>query len=52
MNVESVLDAVVERVPEPKKLSRTSELLPHNSTENEPDAKKALIFDSQYDSYK
>ena len=52
MNVASVLDAVVERVPEPKKLSRTSELLPHNSTENEPDAKKALIFDSQYDSYK
>ena len=52
MNVESVLNAVVERVPEPKKLSRTSELLPHNSTENEPDAKKALIFDSQYDSYK
>ncbi len=52
MNVESVLDAVIERIPEPKKLSQTSELLPHSSTENEPNAKKALIFDSQYDSYK
>ncbi len=52
LNVESVLDAVIARVPEPKKLSRTSELLPHESNENEPAAKKALIFDSQYDSYK
>ena len=52
LNVESILDAVVERIPEPKKLSRDSELLPHDSTENESGVTKALIFDSQYDSYK
>lgn len=52
MNVEAVLDAVLERVPEPKKLSRESDLLPHESTDNESGVTKALIFDSQYDSYK
>jgi GTP-binding protein LepA len=35
INVESVLDAVLERIPEPKKLSKHSELLPHESVENE-----------------
>lgn len=52
LNVDAVLDAVLEKIPEPKKLSQTSELLPHESTDNEPEAKKALIFDSQYDPYK
>lgn len=31
MNVETILDAVIERMPEPKKLSRSSELLPHDA---------------------
>jgi GTP-binding protein LepA len=31
LNVETILDAVIERMPEPKKLSKTSELLPHES---------------------
>ena len=35
VNVESILDAVITLVPEPKKLSRESDLLPHESTENE-----------------
>lgn len=35
VNVESVLDAVIERIPEPKKLSRESDLLPHESEDNE-----------------
>ena len=52
LNVDAVLDAVLLKVPEPKKLSQLSELLTHESTENEPEAKKALIFDSQYDPYK
>lgn len=52
MNVESVLDAVVSRIPEPKKLSRESDLLSYSSSDNEGWVTKALIFDSQYDSYK
>lgn len=52
INVEAILDAVIERMPEPKKLSPTSELLPHESTEWEMGITKALIFDSQYDPYK
>lgn len=52
LNVETILDEVISRIPEPKKLSRESELLPHESTENEPNVTKALIFDSQYDPYK
>lgn len=52
MNVESVLDAIVERIPEPRKLSKNSEILEHNSSENDTESVKALIFDSQYDTYK
>jgi GTP-binding protein LepA len=52
INVEAILDAVIERIPEPKKLSQASELLVHESTENESGVTKALIFDSQYDPYK
>ncbi len=52
INVEAILDAVIERIPEPKKLSRASELLVHESMDNEAGVTKALIFDSQYDPYK
>ena len=52
INVETILDAVLTRIPEPKKLSQASELLMHESTDNESGVTKALIFDSQYDPYK
>lgn len=52
MNVESILDVVIEKIPEPKKLSRESDLLPHESEDGESEVTKALIFDSQYDPYK
>lgn len=52
LNVETVLDAVVKRIPEPRKLSVKSEILDHASTENDTESVKALIFDSQYDTYK
>lgn len=52
LNVETVLDAIVERIPEPRKLSINSEILDHNSLENDKESVKALIFDSQYDTYK
>ncbi len=51
-NVETILDAVLDRIPEPRKLSRLSELLPFESWENQSWVTKALIFDSQYDPYK
>jgi GTP-binding protein LepA len=51
-NVETILDAVLGRIPEPRKLSVTSELLPFESVENQTWVTKALIFDSQYDPYK
>ncbi len=51
-NVESILDAVIERVPEPKKLDRSSQLVPNASPDAETGAVKALVFDSQYDTYK
>lgn len=52
MNVETVLNAIVERIPEPRKLSKDSEILPHETEENDTESVKALIFDSQYDTYK
>ncbi len=52
LNVEAVLDAIVERIPEPRKLSKNSEILPHETTDNDTESVKALIFDSQYDMYK
>lgn len=52
VNVESILDAVLERMPEPKKLSKESILIGHDDIENESEVTKALIFDSQYDTYK
>ncbi len=52
LNVEQVLDAVVTHIPEPKGLSGASELVPHASPEFDRTSVKALIFDSQYDTYK
>jgi translation elongation factor EF-4 len=65
LNVETILDAIVERIPEPKKLDQFSNLVPvilSETKEPEPldrhaslamtGTLKALIFDSQYDSYK
>ncbi|MDD2487144.1 MAG: translation elongation factor 4 [Candidatus Gracilibacteria bacterium] len=51
-NVESLLDAIIERVPLPKKLDKESNLIPFESTSDEPGVVKGLIFDSQYDTYK
>ncbi len=45
-NVEKVLDAVIERVKKPKIFSE------NESLKNEDDELKALVFDSQYDSYR
>lgn len=52
INIEAILDAIVERIPEPKKLSAASEILPHDTSDADTDVTKALIFDSQYDPYK
>ncbi len=46
LNVEKVLDAVVERTPEPKEATSKS---PDNSKK---DATRALIFDSYFDDYR
>ncbi len=51
-NVESVLNAVVELVPEPKQLTIDSELVVHGDARADHNAVKALVFDSQYDTYK
>ena len=51
-NVEAVLDAVLEYVPEPKKLDQDANLVSHEDPTATTDVTKALIFDSQYDMYK
>ncbi len=51
-NVELVLDAVLEYVPEPQKLDADANLVKHNDPSATTDVTKALIFDSQYDTYK
>lgn len=51
-NVELVLDAVLEYVPEPKKLDLSANLVSHDDPTATTDVTKALIFDSQYDTYK
>jgi GTP-binding protein LepA len=51
-NVETILDAVLERFPEPKRLDAESGLVAHASVDAEAGAVKALVFDSQYDTYK
>ncbi|EKD29677.1 MAG: hypothetical protein ACD_78C00320G0016 [uncultured bacterium (gcode 4)] len=51
-NVELVLDAVLEYVPEPQKLDVDASLVKHDDPSATTDVTKALIFDSQYDTYK
>lgn len=46
LNVESILDAVIERVRKPEIFESNDNL------ENEDKELKALVFDSQYDSYR
>ena len=64
LNVEAILDAVLEKIPEPKRLDQMSNFVPVILSETKDpgslDASqtqhngtiKALIFDSQYDPYK
>jgi GTP-binding protein LepA len=42
-NVETILDAVIERMPEPKKLDAFSKLVPHASENADTGAVKALV---------
>ncbi len=51
-NVELVLDAVLEYVPEPQKLDVDANLVKHDDPSATTEVTKALIFDSQYDTYK
>jgi GTP-binding protein LepA len=52
-NVEDVLDAVVERIPEPRSVAAEGKIIPNNAPGKIPDSVKlGLIFDSQYDSYR
>ncbi len=43
LNVEAVLEAIIEKIPPPKNL---------NSEENKKNPFRALVFDSEYNSYK
>jgi GTP-binding protein LepA len=52
MNVEQVLDAVIEQIPPPKRLTAQSQLIVHTDENYESTTTKALVFDSQYDPYK
>ncbi len=47
-----MLDAVIDRFPEPKQLTMDSELVVHGDARSDHSAVKALVFDSQYDMYK
>lgn len=52
-NVASILDAILERIPEPKKLTSDSRLVAASEvSETSTNVTKALIFDSHYDSYR
>lgn len=51
-NVELVLDAVLEYVPQPQKLDIEANLVKYDDPTATTDVTKALIFDSQYDTYK
>lgn len=51
-NVDAILDRIIDMIPEPKKLTQDSELVPQNAENAYTEATKALIFDSHYDPYK
>jgi len=52
-NVEDVLDAIVERIPEPRSVAAEGKIIANNAPGKIPDSVKlGLIFDSQYDSYR
>lgn len=53
-NVESLLDAIIERFPLPRKLDKDSNIIENweSIINNWEQIVKALIFDSQYDPYK
>lgn len=52
-NVETLLDEIVEKIPLPRKLDKESNIIPNQDLKNESrNVVKALIFDSQYDTYK
>lgn len=52
-NVEKVLDAIVERIPEPRSVAAGGKIIENNAEGKIPDSVKlGLIFDSQYDSYR
>lgn len=52
-NVEKVLDAIVERIPEPRSIAEGGKIIQNNAEGKIPDSVKlGLIFDSQYDSYR
>jgi GTP-binding protein LepA len=51
--VEKVLDAIVERIPEPRSVAAGGKIIENNAEGKIPDSVKlGLIFDSQYDSYR
>lgn len=52
-NVDKVLDAIVERIPEPRSVAAGGAIIENNAAWKIPDSVKlGLIFDSQYDSYR
>lgn len=52
-NVETLLDEIIEKIPLPRKLDKESNIIPNQDLKNESrNVVKALIFDSQYDTYK
>jgi GTP-binding protein LepA len=52
-NVETLLDEIVTKIPLPRKLDKESNIIPNQDLKNESkNVVKALIFDSQYDTYK
>jgi len=52
-NVEKVLDAIVERIPEPRSVAAGGKIIANNAEWIIPESVKlGLIFDSQYDSYR
>jgi len=51
-NVELILDAIIDKISEPRFLDINSNIVERNDETAVHNATKALIFDSQYDTYK